>query len=86
MESLNDTRWDVIIEGTGLYQSLLALYVPNTSQSLQSLTDIAFRRALSRSGKKILHVDQNDYYGGSEAALSLQEAEEWVKKFSQDGK
>ncbi|KAI9817530.1 MAG: Rab proteins geranylgeranyltransferase component A [Pycnora praestabilis] len=35
--------------------------------------------ALSRSGKKVLHVDKNDYYGGSEAAFSLQEAEEWVK-------
>jgi RAB protein geranylgeranyltransferase component A len=34
---------------------------------------------LSRSGKKILHVDENDYYGGAEAAFSLQEAEEWAK-------
>ena len=33
---------------------------------------------MSRSGKKILHVDRNGYYGGAEAALSLQEAEEWV--------
>ncbi|EFE39438.1 Rab geranylgeranyl transferase escort protein, putative [Trichophyton verrucosum HKI 0517] len=41
--------------------------------------------ALSRSGKKILHIDKNDYYGGSEAAFSLQEAEEWVKKVNEDG-
>ncbi|OJJ43134.1 hypothetical protein ASPZODRAFT_124350 [Penicilliopsis zonata CBS 506.65] len=34
--------------------------------------------ALSRSGKKVLHVDKNKYYGGSEAAFSLQEAQEWV--------
>lgn len=27
MESLNDTHWDVVISGTGLPQSLLALYV-----------------------------------------------------------
>lgn len=27
MESLGDTEWDVIIAGTGLPQSLLALYV-----------------------------------------------------------
>jgi RAB protein geranylgeranyltransferase component A len=33
---------------------------------------------LSRSGKKILHIDENDYYGGAEAAFSLQEAEEWA--------
>ncbi|EFE31136.1 Rab geranylgeranyl transferase escort protein, putative [Trichophyton benhamiae CBS 112371] len=39
--------------------------------------------ALSRSGKKILHIDKNNYYGGSEAAFSLQEAEEWVKKVNE---
>jgi RAB protein geranylgeranyltransferase component A len=33
---------------------------------------------LSRSGKKILHVDRNAFYGGPEAALSLQDAEEWA--------
>ncbi len=32
---------------------------------------------MSRSDKKILHVDKNGYYGGPDAALSLQEAEEW---------
>ncbi|KAL4924746.1 putative Rab geranylgeranyl transferase escort protein [Aspergillus undulatus] len=36
--------------------------------------------ALSRSGKKVLHVDKNPYYGGSDAALSLQEAEEWASE------
>ncbi|KAL8823134.1 MAG: hypothetical protein Q9191_006142 [Dirinaria sp. TL-2023a] len=61
MESLEGPEWDVVLSGTGLQQSLLAL-------------------ALSRSGKKILHVDKNDYYGGPEAALSLQEAEAWVEK------
>ncbi|KUL91651.1 hypothetical protein ZTR_01251 [Talaromyces verruculosus] len=34
--------------------------------------------ALSRSGKKVLHVDKNTYYGGPEAAFSIQEAQEWV--------
>ncbi|RSL73317.1 hypothetical protein CEP54_000475 [Fusarium duplospermum] len=69
MESLSDTLWDVVISGTGLQQSLLAL-------------------ALSRSGKNILHVDPNDYYGGCEAAFSLQEADEWAEKHSSadDGK
>ncbi|KAK4947214.1 Rab proteins geranylgeranyltransferase component A [Elasticomyces elasticus] len=61
MDSLDNTDWDVVISGTGLPQSLLAL-------------------SLSRSGKKVLHVDRNDYYGGDEAALSLSEAEEWAKK------
>ncbi|KAG5929209.1 hypothetical protein E4U42_006810 [Claviceps africana] len=63
MESLSGTQWDVVISGTGLQQSLLAL-------------------ALSRSDKKVLHVDANDYYGGAEAALSLQEADEWAEKYS----
>jgi RAB protein geranylgeranyltransferase component A len=35
---------------------------------------------LSRSGKTVLHVDRNDYYGGNEAALSLSDAETWVSK------
>ncbi|KAF2149600.1 hypothetical protein K461DRAFT_288128 [Myriangium duriaei CBS 260.36] len=38
--------------------------------------------ALSRSGKKILHLDSNDYYGGREAALSISEAEEWAKRLT----
>nr|POE59044.1 putative rab geranylgeranyltransferase c15c4.03 [Quercus suber] len=62
METLNDTSWDVVIDGTDLPQSLLAL-------------------ALSRAGYRILHLDHNQYYGGKEAALSLDEAEKWAKKF-----
>ncbi|KAJ5249218.1 hypothetical protein N7468_000669 [Penicillium chermesinum] len=64
METLAQTSWDVIIAGTDLAQSLLAL-------------------ALSRSGKKILHLDQNQYYGGSEAAFSLDEAQEWMNSVNQ---
>ncbi|KAI2620515.1 GDP dissociation inhibitor [Hypoxylon sp. NC1633] len=59
MESLGDEPWDVVICGTGLQQSLLAL-------------------ALSRSKKRILHIDPNDYYGEHEAAFSLQEADSWI--------
>ncbi|KAK1058655.1 Rab proteins geranylgeranyltransferase component A [Friedmanniomyces endolithicus] len=65
MDSLDNTSWDVVITGTGLPQSLLAL-------------------SLSRSGKQILHIDRNDYYGGDEAALSLSEVEQWVKKHGGD--
>ncbi|PWY90534.1 rab geranylgeranyl transferase escort protein [Aspergillus sclerotioniger CBS 115572] len=39
--------------------------------------------ALSRSGKNVLHVDRNPYYGGPEAAFSLQEAEEWAAKVNE---
>jgi hypothetical protein len=46
----------------------------------QNLTYAAIpSRALSRSGKKILHVDRNGYYGGAEAALSLAETEGWLQ-------
>ncbi|KAF2839876.1 rab geranylgeranyl transferase escort protein, partial [Patellaria atrata CBS 101060] len=65
METLDKTTWDVLISGTGIRQSLLAL-------------------ALSRSGKKVLHIDKNDYYGGPEAAFSLQEAQEWESKVARD--
>ncbi|KXX79250.1 Rab proteins geranylgeranyltransferase component A [Madurella mycetomatis] len=47
----------------------------------QSLLELA----LSRSGKKILHIDPNDFYGGAEAAFSLQDAESWVARVSGDG-
>ncbi|KAL3493547.1 GDP dissociation inhibitor [Aspergillus germanicus] len=40
--------------------------------------------ALSRSGKKVLHVDKNSVYGGPDAALSLQEAEDWVSTVNQE--
>ncbi|EAW08892.1 putative Rab geranylgeranyl transferase escort protein [Aspergillus clavatus NRRL 1] len=40
--------------------------------------------ALSRSGKKVLHVDRNPFYGGSEAAFSLQEAEDWAARVNHE--
>ncbi|EGX92360.1 rab proteins geranylgeranyltransferase component A [Cordyceps militaris CM01] len=39
-----------------------------------------FALALSRSGKNILHVDPEGYYGEHEAAFSLQEADIWAAK------
>lgn len=32
----------------------------------------------------MLHIDKNHYYGGAEAAFSLQEAEDWLKKVAED--
>ena len=34
---------------------------------------------MSRSGKRILHIDRNDYYGGPNASLSLQDAQKFVE-------
>ncbi|EXJ72081.1 uncharacterized protein A1O5_04585 [Cladophialophora psammophila CBS 110553] len=64
MESLSDDVWDVVITGTSIPQSLLAL-------------------ALSRSDKKILHVDRHSYYGGDDAGLSLADAQAWVEDLRQ---
>ena len=52
MDSLNDTNWDVLIAGTGLYQSLLALYV----------TDLAIydKDWLTQSLKGIFEVEQEN--------------------------
>ncbi|KAI0546986.1 rab protein geranylgeranyltransferase component A [Xylaria curta] len=66
MESLDEETWDVVISGTGLSQSLLAL-------------------ALSRSNKRIIHLDKNDFYGEHDAALSLQEADAWAQAFAGGG-
>ncbi|KAI9863146.1 MAG: Rab proteins geranylgeranyltransferase component A [Trichoglossum hirsutum] len=73
MESLSETTWDVLISGTGLQQSLLALWV-----SISATLD------KNEGGKKVLHVDKNSFYGGPDAAFSLQEAEEWVKAVESD--
>jgi hypothetical protein len=35
MDSLNNTDWDVLIAGTGFYQSLLALYVTDLISSTE---------------------------------------------------
>ncbi|KAI0105639.1 rab protein geranylgeranyltransferase component A [Nemania sp. FL0031] len=48
------------------------------SQSLLAL-------ALSRSKKRVLHLDANDFYGEHEAALTLQEAEVWSRTHASPG-
>ena len=40
MESLSDTVWDIVLSGTGLSQSLLALYVfPQFTRRKSDLSD-----------------------------------------------
>jgi RAB protein geranylgeranyltransferase component A len=75
MDTLDNTEWDVLIVGTGLQQSLLALYVLRHSRGWWARE--------WRSDKKILHIDENDYYGGAEAAFSLQEADEWAQRVNE---
>ncbi|KAJ4416643.1 Rab proteins geranylgeranyltransferase component A [Gnomoniopsis sp. IMI 355080] len=47
-----------------------------------SLQQSLLALALSRSDKKILHIDPNDYYGGCEAAFSLNEADAWATEIA----
>lgn len=46
---------------------------------------LAPSRALSRSGKKILHIDPEGYYGGPDAALTLQDADAWLAAHAGSG-
>lgn len=43
------------------------------------------KSALSRSDKRVLHLDPNDYYGDLEAALNLEDADAWVARQGGDG-
>jgi RAB protein geranylgeranyltransferase component A len=83
MDTLDNTEWDVLIVGTGLQQSLLALYVLRHAEAWTRSDWRSLWRALSRSDKKILHIDENDYYGGAEAAFSLLEADEWAQRVNE---
>lgn len=46
------------------------------------LTECVLSGLLSVNGKKVLHIDRNDYYGGACASLTLEQA--W-KYFKLDG-
>jgi RAB protein geranylgeranyltransferase component A len=39
-------------------------------------------RALAKSGKSVLHLDPNDYYGGQQASLTLDERQTWSQSHS----
>jgi len=49
------------------------------------LTAVTHKSALSRSDKRVLHLDPNDYYGDLEAALNLEDADAWVARQGGDG-
>jgi len=61
-----DNKYDLLIEGTGLTQSILAA-------------------AVSRLGKKVIHIDKNTFYGSYWSALSIDQLDEFVKKYSSKG-
>ena len=39
-------------------------------------------RALAKAGKTVLHLDENNYYGGDQASLTVPELIEWCAKRS----
>ena len=53
-------HFDLIIDGTGLVESIVAC-------------------AASRSGKSVLHLDSNDYYGCNSASFPLQDFLSWCR-------
>jgi len=63
---VEDNTYDILIEGTGLAQSILAA-------------------AASRLSKKVIHIDRNTFYGGSWAALSIDQLDEFVKTYASSG-
>ncbi|KAF5363533.1 hypothetical protein D9756_000567 [Leucocoprinus leucothites] len=60
---MEDSKFDVIILGTGLTESIVAA-------------------ALSKWGFRVAHIDQNPYYGGEEASLTLEEFAKWIDSIS----
>lgn len=55
-----DDKYDLVIEGTGLTESILSA-------------------AASWAGRKVLHIDKNDFYGSHWAALSLDQIDAWAQ-------
>jgi RAB protein geranylgeranyltransferase component A len=53
--------------------------------SLWVLNKGTFCSALAKSGRSVLHLDENSYYGGSEASLSLEELYEWAEQRASEG-
>lgn len=46
------------------------------------LTESIVAAAASRSGKTVLHLDPNDYYGSEWTSLTYRQVESWVKSES----
>lgn len=46
-------------------------YITFAAQQGTGLTECVLSGLLSKSGKKVLHMDREDYYGGASASLNL---------------
>ena len=64
--------------------SLMDLKLPDSFDVVicgTGLTESMVAACLSRVGKKILHVDRNDYYGGPWATFTFESLIKWIKKY-----
>lgn len=79
---LDVDKFDAIILGTGLVESMLAGYV-NIFAEIHCQENISNKvRALSTAGKKVLHLDVNSWYGGAWATMNLTDCVEFFSKCS----
>lgn len=73
-----DEEYDAIVLGTGLkvnFQFLVIIlfgyWHPSAcKKALLCLQECILSGMLSVSGKKVLHIDRNNYYGGESASLT----------------
>ena len=68
MEYELPTEFDIIIIGTG---ELHYVYPCNSSPYFQGVIESIISAAASRIGKRVLHIDSNNYYGGLWASFNL---------------
>lgn len=73
-------HFDVIVLGTSLRESILAAYGSPTLQARSLYSNSCICSAIAKSGRSVLHVDENAYYGGSQATLNLKELVSWAKQ------
>jgi RAB protein geranylgeranyltransferase component A len=74
-----DNQFDVAVLGTGLTESIVAAYVLLSLSAKPEVSSlVVFFSALSKAGFKVVHIDENPYYGADEASLSLDELLKWV--------
>ncbi|KAF1791354.1 FAD/NAD(P)-binding domain [Phytophthora cactorum] len=83
--SLKETEYDVLLVGTGMVEGILAglvLTFFTFANEVAKKTDFVVligKSALARIGKKVLHLDQNDYYGSNYASFPLAQFLRWTK-------
>src|SRR5205823_1631199 len=85
-EKLDDTNFDAILLGTSLPNTILARSRPSLSAWLVPdallirCRILRWTSALARAGKKVLHLDRNEFYGAGWASFSLKDFQAWAEQ------